>query len=148
MYRIKIIILCSILIIPIICFGETTESKTPFLANAGSHMSFSYVMQILVSFLLVIGFILALAWFMKKSGRLGYGSGQAIRIKSSLSLGMREKIIVVEVGATEIIVGVAPGQIRTLHVLEGGSQSDDPLNAGDAQSKTGFKQLMDKFSKQ
>ena len=148
MRRTTIIILCSFLTFPFICFGEAADSKAQFLADAGNHMSFSYVVQILISFLLVIGCILLIAWFMKKSGRLGYGSGQAIRIKSSISLGMREKILVVEVGGAAIVVGVAPGQIRTLHVLEGGIQTDGQENIGVSQSNTGFKQLIDKFSKQ
>lgn len=65
-----------------------------------------------------------------------------------MSLGMREKILVIEVGGENIVVGVAPGQIRTLHVLDGNTEL---TNKADIKSRTenrGFKQLIDKFSKQ
>jgi hypothetical protein len=45
-------------------------------------------------------------------------------------------------------VGVAPGQIRTLHVLGEGLEIDQQHNLGEKQGNKGFKQLIDKFSKQ
>jgi flagellar protein FliO/FliZ len=129
-------------------FAETLAKKGVDLASVESPMNLSYVAQILISFLLVIGFIFFMAWMMKRSGRFGYGSGQTIKIISSMSLGMREKILVIEVGGENIVVGVAPGQIRTLHVLDGNVEL---TNKDDIKSHTenrGFKQLIDKFSKQ
>lgn len=129
-------------------FAETLAKKGADLASVESPMNLSYVAQILISFLLVIGFIFFMAWMMKRSGRFGYGSGQTIKIISSMSLGMREKILVIEVGGENIVVGVAPGQIRTLHVLDGNVEL---TNKDDIKSHTenrGFKQLIDKFSKQ
>jgi flagellar protein FliO/FliZ len=129
-------------------FAEALAKKGVDLASVESPMNLSYVAQILISFLLVIGFIFFMAWMMKRSGRFGYGSGQTIKIISSMSLGMREKILVIEVGGENIVVGVAPGQIRTLHVLDGNVEL---TNKDDIKSHTenrGFKQLIDKFSKQ
>ena len=142
------IIFCIICLIPNMTFAETLAKKGVDLASVESPMNLSYVAQILISFLLVIGFIFFMAWMMKRSGRFGYGSGQTIKIISSMSLGMREKILVIEVGGENIVVGVAPGQIRTLHVLDGNVEL---TNKDDIKSHTenrGFKQLIDKFSKQ
>ena len=142
------IIFCIICLIPNMTFAEALAKKGVDLASVESPMNLSYVAQILISFLLVIGFIFFMAWMMKRSGRFGYGSGQTIKIISSMSLGMREKILVIEVGGENIVVGVAPGQIRTLHVLDGNVEL---TNKDDIKSHTenrGFKQLIDKFSKQ
>lgn len=148
MRSIIINILCVLLILPVSCFAETDAKKSAYLSGAAGQMSFSYVLQILFSFLIVIGFILLIAWFIKKNGRLGYGGGQVIKIKSSISLGMREKILLVEVGGSTIVVGVAPGQIRTLHVLGEGAEISQQELGGEKQGNKGFKQLIDKFSKQ
>ena len=65
-----------------------------------------------------------------------------------MSLGMREKILVIEVGGENIVVGVAPGQIRTLHVLDGNVELAKNSDVKSHIENRGFKQLIDKFSKQ
>ena len=146
-YSIKII--CVILyIIPKMAIAEALAKQGADLASVDSPMSLSYVAQILISFLVVIGFIFFMAWLMRRSGRFGYGSGQVIKIISSMSLGMREKILVIEVGGANIVVGVAPGQIRTLHVLDGDAELTKKSDVNGHIENRGFKQIIDKFSKQ
>ena len=146
-YSIKII--CVILyIIPKMAIAEALAKQGADLASVDSPMSLSYVAQILISFLVVIGFIFFMAWLMRRSGRFGYGSGQVIKIISSMSLGMREKILVIEVGGANIVVGVAPGQIRTLHVLDGDAELTKKSDVKGHIENRGFKQIIDKFSKQ
>ena len=65
-----------------------------------------------------------------------------------MSLGMREKILVIEVGGANIVVGVAPGQIRTLHVLDGDAELTKKSDVNGHIENRGFKQIIDKFSKQ
>jgi len=142
------IIFYIICLIPKMAFSETLAKKGVDLAAAESPMNIAYVAQILVSFLLVIGFIFLMAWLMRRSGRFGHGAGQVIKIVSSMSLGMREKILVIEVGGSNIVVGVAPGQIRTLHVLDSDADLTKKADLSNHVENRGFKQLIDKFSKQ
>jgi len=65
-----------------------------------------------------------------------------------MSLGMREKILVIEVGGENIVVGVAPGQIRTLHVLDSNAELANKNDVKSHSENRGFKQFIDKFSKQ
>jgi len=104
----------------------------------GSH----YILQIATSFIAVVAFILLLAWLMKKTGRFGTTNNANIEIISSLSLGIREKIVLVKVNDVNIVVGVSPGQIRTLHVLTGTLQDAAINNDND-----GFGRLIGKFLK-
>lgn len=142
------IIFVILYILPKMAIAEALAKQGASLAGAESPMSLSYVAQILISFLVVIGFIFFMAWLMRRSGRFGHGSGQVIKIISSMSLGMREKILVIEVGGVNIVVGVAPGQIRALHVLEGEDKIPDKDDMNNRVENRGFKQLIDKFSKQ
>ena len=109
------VLLC---VFPAITKAAELSATSPNIA-AENPISFSYALQILASFAAVIVFILVLAWFMRKSGRFGISGNKHIRMVSSLSLGMREKIVMVNVEGVNIVVGVAPGQIRTLYVLSG-----------------------------
>ena len=126
-----------------IAAGVTPESR--HLA-AESPISLAYIFQILLSFGAVIAFIFGFAWLMRRTGRFGVtGGGRGLRIVSSLSLGMREKIVVVNVGDKNIVVGVAPGQIRTLHVMDGEGAPPDAPAAGRV---GGFGPLLGRFMKQ
>jgi flagellar biogenesis protein FliO len=43
-----------------------------------------------------------------------------LRVVGGLMIGTRERIVLVEIGDTWIVVGLVPGQIRTLHTLPKG----------------------------
>lgn len=45
-----------------------------------------------------------------------------MKVISALSLGMREKLILVQVGEKQLLLGVTPGRIDNLLVLEGEQQ--------------------------
>lgn len=74
--------------------------------------------QWLVSCALVIGFILLLAWFMKKSRLVQPMAQGPLRVLSSLPLGTRERLLVVKVGEQQLLLGVTPGNIHLLCQLE------------------------------
>lgn len=143
--RIKTWLPCLMLfVLPALSFAAGITPESRHLA-AESPISFGYVFQILFSFAAVIAFIFGFAWLMRRSGRFGaLGGGRGLRIVSSLSLGMREKIVVVNVGDRNIVVGVAPGQIRTLHVMEGGAGLPEAPVSG---KSGGFGPLLARFTK-
>jgi flagellar protein FliO/FliZ len=86
---------------------------------------------------LVVGLILALGWLAKRMPGFGRGaSNNGLRMVASLPIGARERVVVVEVGSTQLLLGVGPGGTRTLHTL------DTPLpEAGPAQAPQ-FAQLL------
>ena len=69
---------------------------------------------------LVIGLILALAWLARRMPGFGGGAraNPALRVVGSLPLGPRERVVVVAVGQTQLLLGVGAGGTRTLHALE------------------------------
>lgn len=87
---------------------------------------------------LVVGLILLLSWLAKRVPGLGGGgvANPALRIVGSLALGPRDRLVVVEVGETQLLLGVGAGGTRTLHTLE------QPLPAAAAKSTPAFAQLL------
>src|SRR5690606_32643121 len=68
---------------------------------------------------LVVGLILGLAWLVRRMPGLGGGAANpALRIVGSLALGPRDRLVVVEVGQTQLLLGVGAGGTRTLHTLD------------------------------
>lgn len=67
----------------------------------------------------VLGVFFLCAWGVRKLGGLTLGGGEKMRVVGGVSLGMREKVILLQVGKKQLVLGVTPGRIDTLHVLEG-----------------------------
>lgn len=47
-----------------------------------------------------------------------------MKIIGGVALGPRERLVLVEVGDTWLVIGLVPGQIRTLHHLPKGKEPD------------------------
>lgn len=87
--------------------------------------------------LLVLGLIFALAWLARRLPNLAGGTGHpALRVIASLPLGARERVVVVDVGGTQLLLGVGASGTRTLHRLE------RPLPVPEPQRPSPFAQLL------
>jgi len=65
---------------------------------------------------LLLVFLLAWAW-RRLTGHLTVAGG-SLRVLGGLSLGARERLVLVQVGKRQLLLGVAPGRVQTVHVLE------------------------------
>ncbi len=76
------------------------------------------LVQVLGGLALVLALVAALAWAARRLGRNRLVGPHNLRLVGGIALGARERILVVEVGESLQVVGVAPGRIQTLHVLD------------------------------
>jgi flagellar protein FliO/FliZ len=75
--------------------------------------------QAFLALILVLLAILALAWLVRRAGGFGRVENGSFQVLGALSLGARERVVLVRVGGKQLVLGVAPGQVRALCVLEG-----------------------------
>lgn len=75
------------------------------------------LMQIMFSLLLVVAVIVLVGWLLKRMNMVNTGPGEHMKLLGGITIGQRERIILVEARDTWLVVGVVPGQIRTLHTL-------------------------------
>ncbi len=90
----------------------------PALTGGGDLVTAGSTLQLLASLLLVLGLIVALGWLSRRMHRLTPSRARALRVVDALPVGTRERIVLVEVGGQQLLVGLAPGRVQTLHVLE------------------------------
>nr|WP_154505083.1 flagellar biosynthetic protein FliO [Pseudomonas mandelii] len=75
--------------------------------------------QLVFGLLLVLGLIFFLAWLLRRVQQAGpAGKGQVIEIVGSRALGPRDRLMLVQVGNEQILLGLSPGTITALHVLK------------------------------
>ena len=65
-----------------------------------------------------------LAWIMRRMNRWQMSAGGSLRLLGGLSLGARERILLVQVGDTQLLVGVAPGYVRKYEFVDGDGDLD------------------------
>jgi flagellar protein FliO/FliZ len=75
------------------------------------------LVQTIIALLAVLGLLAGLAWFLKRYGPKTMGGSTNLRTVGALSLGGRERIIVVEVGDQWIVVGASPGRVNALATM-------------------------------
>jgi flagellar protein FliO/FliZ len=89
--------------------------------------------EVTLALLLVVGVIAALAWFARRArGGLFRGRNSRIQVLASQSLGVKESAVLVRIGDTDILVGVAQGSVRPLHVFPAGANTEAPPLAVEA----------------
>lgn len=86
----------------------------------------SHLIDTVLGLALVLGVLLGLAWIVKRfMGAPGLGGKGQVRVIGGASLGPRERAVLVDVAGERLLLGVAPGQVRTLHVLPAEAPEDD-----------------------
>lgn len=83
------------------------------------------MVQAFFGLLVILGLLALAAYLMRRmNGGRPFGSGP-LKLVGGIAVGNRERIIVVEVGDSWLVVGIAPGQMRTLHTLAKGELPAD-----------------------
>jgi len=111
---------------------DSAAESTAIKASSLETFSMLNMLNMFMGLAVVIALILGLAWVLKKYGKVSGSNVVDMKVLGGLSLGTREKAILIEVDNTRLLVGVTPGHIQTLHVL-GDSQPatssfDETLN--------------------
>lgn len=80
-------------------------------------VSFGSMTQIIFSLLLVLAAFVLVAWVLRRINLPQQGAGNLLKVVSGVSVGQRERVVLLEVNDTWLVIGVAPGQVRTLHTM-------------------------------
>ena len=67
--------------------------------------------------LFVLAVIAAIAWLLKRYTPGGHGAGGVLRVVAGAAVGQRERVVIVEIGSSWLVVGVAPGSVNLLQQM-------------------------------
>jgi flagellar protein FliO/FliZ len=94
-----------------------------------------YLLQVVGSFFLVICVLLAVMVLLKRFNTVGASTGGYIQVLASAPLGQRERAVLLQIGSDQILVGVAPGSVNTLH------EFSDPVAPVDRDASLSFREV-------
>ncbi|MDG4867326.1 flagellar biosynthetic protein FliO [Guyparkeria sp. 1SP6A2] len=84
-------------------------------AEAIDPLAPGYLLKLVVSLVLVLVLMFAIVWVIKRVGRLDARAGNyPMHVLTQMSIGPRERILLVAVGDRQMLVGVSQGAIESL----------------------------------
>jgi len=104
--------------------------------------------QVLLGLIAVLALLGAIAWILKRFNLSKIAGNAPVKIVGGVSVGNRERVMVVEVADQWIVVGVAPGQVNALSTLARPQNATTPAQGPQQQTGDNFaawlKQKIDK----
>ena len=115
----SLLVLAFALPFSVLAAEPVTTAATAAAAPAVSSGVAGQLTQLVFGLLLVLGLIFFLAWLLRRVQQAGpAGKGQVIELIGSRALGPRDRLMLVQVGNEQILLGLSPGTITALHVLK------------------------------
>ncbi len=93
-------------------FAQEAEKATSPTSGFGGMLA-----QMVLVLALVLGLLLALAWVLRRAGLVQGAANGHLKILGAVSVGTRERVMLIQVGQEQLVVGVTAAEISLLHLL-------------------------------
>lgn len=103
-----------LLSMPLFAAEQTEKART----LTESPLSAVNLLQTLMGLLLVLACVVLVAWLLKRTNSFHTAANSKLKVIAGIPLGSRERAVLVQIGDEQILLGVTPQQINTLHKLE------------------------------
>lgn len=97
------------------------------------------IVQMIVGLTIVLGILIGGAMLVRRLGNFPAVVDSPLKVITSMSLSPRDRLVVVQVGDKQLLLGLSPGRIQNLHVLE------QPLDMSNT-ATSGLNALTQRFS--
>ncbi len=99
--------------------AQADDTAVPAIRQSAKVVSYVDVFQWLFALLIVLAIFGGLVWLVRKSGNFPFANKSQLAVVTGLSLGMRERLVLVKVGEKQVLLGLTPGRMEKLLELEG-----------------------------
>jgi flagellar protein FliO/FliZ len=99
------------------------QFASPSVTSSAAPSGIASLGQVTVALGLVLAVIFVAAWLLRRVRGFGKTGTGALDVIADLPVGQKERAVLIRVGTTQVLIGVAPGRVTTLHVLT------EPVNA-------------------
>jgi len=122
--------------LPLSVFAQATVEDVTMIEP----MSPSYLFKLTGGLILVVVIIFTLAWLVKRLNLTQHSQNGLLRIVAGLPVGTKDRIVLLQVGDEQILLGLSPGRIEKLHTL-----SDPVIVEDNAHSSAPFAEKLNKL---
>jgi flagellar protein FliO/FliZ len=107
--------------------GAAAAASAPFAAptHVALPSTAGGLVRVMLALMLVLAAIFTAAWLSRRVRSVGGARSSSLDVLAQLPLGPRERAVLIRVGGQQLLIGVATGCIRTLHVLESATAAAD-----------------------
>ncbi|HDS1220843.1 flagellar biosynthetic protein FliO [Stenotrophomonas maltophilia] len=95
-----------------------------------------------LALLAVLALVVGLGWLLKRLPGSGFRPADGMKLVASLSVGAKERVVVVEVNGQQLLLGVTAGSINALHTLSEPLPPPAPVRVPDLKNLPNFAQLL------
>lgn len=110
-WRCSVVCLAGLVLSGIVLAEPAAGPATP------APSSFSSLLQVLFGLGLVLGAIAGTAWLLRRLTPGQVAASGSLRVVGGVAVGPKERVVLVDVGDTRLVLGVSPGQVTTLHQM-------------------------------
>jgi len=96
----------------------------------------------MVALLAVLALVVGLGWLLKRMPGSGFRSSEGMKLVSSIAVGAKERVVVLEINGQQMLLGVTAGGISHLHALDTPLPPPPPLRVPDLKKLPDFAQLL------
>ncbi len=116
----------------ILGFGLSLVSTAAIAAEPAAKagplaIDFSQISSLVVSLAFILCLILICAWLVKRVSGITHAGSQHLKVLGALSVGNKERALLISAGEKQLLLGVATGSVSLLHVFEEPVVSADEL---------------------
>ncbi len=98
-------------------FSVWAETGKPSYVPPPSVITTENTLQMMGGLLLVLAIIGGMTWLLKRFSLISTATAGVVKIVAATGVGQRERVIVVEIDKTWLVLGVAPGRVNKLHTM-------------------------------
>ncbi|PTQ77848.1 flagellar protein FliO/FliZ [Nitrosomonas oligotropha] len=98
-------------------FSAVAETGKPSYVPPSPVISTESTVQMIGALLLVLAVIVGGTWLLKRFSLIPAAASGVVKVVAAAGVGQRERVVVVEIDQTWLVLGVAPGRVNTLHTM-------------------------------
>jgi flagellar protein FliO/FliZ len=88
-----------------------------FVSTPSTELATQGIGHVTLALLVVLAVIFSLAWLVRRVRGVTLNSNNTLSVLASVSVGQRERAVLIRCGETQLLLGVAQGQVTRLHTL-------------------------------
>jgi len=116
------------------------------IGSAVPSLGMGSMLQAVLGLIIVIAIVFGCGWLARRFGLQPSRQGGMVKVIGSASVGTRERVVVVEIADTWLVLGVAAGSVRRLHTLAAQTEETPAESEANPSFQTAFaRQLRARF---